>query len=59
MFMALSLVVSLSEKALLKGLAGMLAGLVFSLIGMDPISGTTRLTSASPTSSPASTSSPW
>ena len=44
MFMALSLVVSLSEKALLKGLAGMLAGLMFSLIGMDPISGTTRLT---------------
>ena len=44
MFMALSLVVSLSEKALLKGLAGMLAGLMFSLVGMDPISGTTRLT---------------
>ncbi len=44
MFMALTLVVSLSEKALLKGLAGMLAGLMFSLVGMDPISGTTRLT---------------
>ena len=44
MFMALSLVVSLSEKALLKGLAGMALGLLVSLIGMDPFTGTTRLT---------------
>ncbi len=49
MFMALSLVVSLSEKALLKGLAGMLLGLLASLIGMDPFTGTTRLTFGSST----------
>lgn len=44
MFMALSLVVSLSGKALLKGLVGMTVGLLSALVGMDPISGTTRLT---------------
>lgn len=44
MFMALSLVVSLSGKALLKGLAGMVIGLASALVGMDPISGTIRLT---------------
>ena len=49
MFMALSLVVSLSEKALLKGLAGMFLGLLASLIGMDPFTGTTRLTFGSST----------
>jgi putative tricarboxylic transport membrane protein len=49
MFMALSLVVSLSEKALLKGLAGMAGGLLVSLVGMDPLSGTTRLTFGSST----------
>ncbi len=49
MFMALSLVVSLSEKALLKGLAGMCLGLLASLIGMDPFTGTTRLTFGSST----------
>jgi putative tricarboxylic transport membrane protein len=49
MFMALSLVVSLSEKALLKGLVGMLLGLLASLIGMDPFTGTTRLTFGSST----------
>ncbi len=49
MFMALSLVVSLSEKALLKGLAGMCLGLLSSLIGMDPFTGTTRLTFGSST----------
>ena len=49
MFMALSLVVSLSEKALLKGLVGMFLGLLASLIGMDPFTGTTRLTFGSST----------
>jgi len=49
MFMALSLVVSLSEKALLKGLAGMFLGLLASLVGMDPFTGTTRLTFGSST----------
>jgi putative tricarboxylic transport membrane protein len=49
MFMALSLVVSLSEKALLKGLAGMAVGLLVSLVGMDPLTGTTRLTFGSST----------
>jgi len=49
MFMALSLVVSLSEKALVKGLAGMCLGLLSSLIGMDPFTGTTRLTFGSST----------
>src|SRR5512136_673117 len=49
MFMALSLVVSLSEKALLKGLVGMALGLLVSLIGMDPFTGTTRLTFGSST----------
>jgi len=49
MFMALSLVVSLSEKALLKGLVGMGLGLLVSLIGMDPFTGTTRLTFGSST----------
>ena len=44
MFMALSLVVSLSGKALVKGLAGMTIGLLSAIIGMDPMSGTTRLT---------------
>ncbi|MFB3817148.1 MAG: tripartite tricarboxylate transporter permease [Candidatus Methylomirabilales bacterium] len=49
MFMALSLVISLSETALLKGLAGMGLGLLVSLIGMDPFTGTTRLTFGSST----------
>jgi putative tricarboxylic transport membrane protein len=49
MFMALSLTVSLSEKALLKGMAGMALGLLVSLVGMDPFTGTTRLTFGSST----------
>jgi len=44
MLMALSLVVSLSGKALVKGLTGMVLGLLAALIGMDPMSGTSRLT---------------
>ena len=44
MLMALSLVVSLSGRALVKGLTGMVLGLLAAVVGMDPMSGTTRLT---------------
>ncbi|HEX9017469.1 MAG TPA: tripartite tricarboxylate transporter permease [Chloroflexota bacterium] len=44
MFMALSLIVGLSGKALLKGFIGMCIGLLVSVIGLDPITGSARLT---------------
>ncbi|MEW6265929.1 MAG: tripartite tricarboxylate transporter permease [Thermodesulfobacteriota bacterium] len=44
MFMGLSLVISLSGKALLKGFIGMAIGLIVSLIGQNPLTGATRLT---------------
>ena len=42
--MGLSLVISLSGKALLKGLIGTAFGLTISLIGQNPLTGATRLT---------------
>src|SRR5512143_1573240 len=44
MFMGLSLVISLSGRALLKGVISMALGLTFALVGQDPLSGATRLT---------------
>lgn len=44
MFMALSLIVGLSGKALLKGFIGMCIGLLVSVIGLDPVTGAARLT---------------
>ena len=44
MFMGLSLVISLSGKALLKGFISMALGLMAALIGQDPLTGATRLT---------------
>jgi putative tricarboxylic transport membrane protein len=44
MFMGLSLVISLSGRALLKGLIAMSLGLLASLIGQNPLTGATRLT---------------
>ncbi len=44
MFMALTLIISLSGRALLKGVISMAIGLVTSLIGQDPLTGATRLT---------------
>lgn len=44
MFMALSLVISLSGRALLKGFLGMTIGLLAAMIGMDPLTGAARLT---------------
>ena len=44
MFMALSLIVGLSGRALLKGFIGMCIGLLVSVIGLDPITGSARLT---------------
>lgn len=44
MFVALSLVISLSGKALLKGLIAALLGLLVSTIGIDPLTGVMRLT---------------
>ncbi|MHB0870810.1 MAG: tripartite tricarboxylate transporter permease [Chloroflexota bacterium] len=44
MFMALSLVVSLSGRAVLKGFIGMSLGLMATTIGLDPITGAARLT---------------
>ena len=44
MFMGLSLVISLSGRALLKGLISMALGLAFALIGQDPLTGASRLT---------------
>ncbi|WXJ81474.1 hypothetical protein MHLNE_08250 [Moorella humiferrea] len=44
MFMALSLVISLSGKALLKGLIATALGLLVAMIGLDPLTGEARLT---------------
>jgi putative tricarboxylic transport membrane protein len=44
MFMGLSLVISLSGRALLKGLISMSIGLLASLIGQNPLTGAARLT---------------
>ncbi|MGI5835527.1 MAG: tripartite tricarboxylate transporter permease [Chloroflexota bacterium] len=44
LFMALSLVISLSGRALLKGFLGMCLGLLAAMIGMDPLTGSARLT---------------
>jgi putative tricarboxylic transport membrane protein len=44
MFMALTLIISLSGRALLKGVISMALGLTTSLIGQDPLTGATRLT---------------
>ena len=44
MFMGLSLVISLSGRALLKGLIAMSLGLLASLIGQNPLTGAVRLT---------------
>src|SRR5512136_70773 len=48
MFMGLSLIISLSGRALLKGVISMALGLMTSLIGQDPLTGATRLTFGSP-----------
>jgi putative tricarboxylic transport membrane protein len=44
MFMGLSLVISLSGRALLKGIISMAIGLLASLIGQNPLTGAARLT---------------
>jgi putative tricarboxylic transport membrane protein len=44
MFMGLSLIISLSGRALLKGKASMAIGLLASLIGQDPLTGAARFT---------------
>lgn len=44
MFMGLSLVISLSGQALLKGMIGACIGLAISLIGQNPVTGAARLT---------------
>ena len=44
MFMGLSLVISLSGRALLKGLIAMSLGLLAALIGQNPLTGASRLT---------------
>ena len=44
MFMALSLIIGLSGRALLKGVIGAAIGLLISTIGQDPLTGTARLT---------------
>jgi putative tricarboxylic transport membrane protein len=44
MFMGLSLVISLSGRALLKGLISMALGLAAALVGQDPLTGASRLT---------------
>ena len=44
MFMALTLIISLSGRALLKGVISMAIGLTTSLIGQDPLTGAARLT---------------
>ena len=44
MFMALSLIVSLSGRAILKGYLAMCVGLLSAVIGTDPITGAQRLT---------------
>jgi putative tricarboxylic transport membrane protein len=49
MFMGLSLVISLSGRALLKGLISTALGLAAALVGQDPLTGATRLTFGFPT----------
>ena len=49
MFMGLSLIISLSGRALLKGIASMAFGLLVSLIGQNPLTGAARLTFGSAT----------
>ncbi|MBI4803743.1 MAG: tripartite tricarboxylate transporter permease [Desulfovibrio sp.] len=44
MFMGLSLIISLSGKALFKGIIGATFGLLISLIGQNPLTGAARLT---------------
>lgn len=44
MFMGLSLIVSLSGRALLKGLIGACLGLLVALVGQNPLTGASRLT---------------
>jgi putative tricarboxylic transport membrane protein len=44
MFMGLSLIISLSGKALLKGLIGASLGLLISMVGANPLTGAARLT---------------
>jgi putative tricarboxylic transport membrane protein len=44
MFMGLSLVISLSGRALLKGIISMALGLTAALVGQDPLTGAARLT---------------
>ncbi|MEW6720868.1 MAG: tripartite tricarboxylate transporter permease [Thermodesulfobacteriota bacterium] len=44
MFMSLSLIISLSGRALLKGIVAMSLGLLSSLIGQNPLTGAARLT---------------
>jgi putative tricarboxylic transport membrane protein len=44
MFMGLSLVISLSGRALLKGIISMAIGLTAALVGQDPLTGAARLT---------------
>jgi putative tricarboxylic transport membrane protein len=44
MFMGLSLIISLSGRALLKGVISMALGLIASLIGQNPLTGAARLT---------------
>jgi putative tricarboxylic transport membrane protein len=44
MFMGLSLIISLSGRALLKGVIAMALGLIASLIGQNPLTGAARLT---------------
>ncbi len=48
MFMGLSLIISLSGRALLKGVISMALGLMAALIGQDPLTGAARLTFGSP-----------
>jgi putative tricarboxylic transport membrane protein len=49
MFMALTLVIGLSGRALLKGLIGTALGFLVCTIGLDPLTGTARLTLGSVT----------
>ncbi|MDI6824196.1 MAG: tripartite tricarboxylate transporter permease [Bacillota bacterium] len=49
MFMALSLVISLSGRALLKGLIATALGLLAAMVGLDPVTGSARLTFGSVT----------
>jgi len=44
MFMALTLIISLSGRALLKGVISMALGLMTAMIGQDPLTGAARLT---------------